>query len=55
MKFNLLILIIIFTSCSTNYTKIDNRKPYNAKGFAYIYSIDDYENKIIKKKIDNNF
>lgn len=54
MKFNLLILILLLSSCTTNYTKIDNRKPYYAKGFAYIYNIKDYENKLIKVKLDNN-
>ena len=54
MKFNLLILIIIFTSCSTNYTKIDNRKPYNAKGFAYIYDQRDQENNLIKGRMNND-
>ena len=54
MKFSLLILVILLNSCSTNYTKFDNRKPYYAKGFAYIYNIEDYENKIIKGKLDNN-
>ena len=27
------------------------RKTFNSKGFAYIYDLKDYENKIIKKKI----
>ena len=48
MRFNLIILLYLFTSCTTNYTKIDNRKPYNAKGFAYIYNDEDFANKNIK-------
>jgi len=54
MKFNILILFFFFISCSPHYTKIDNRKPYNSTGFAYIYNVNDYEKKIIKHKLDNN-
>lgn len=53
MRYKLLIFILLFTSCTTNYTKLDNRKPYNAKGFAYIYSQEDRDNKIIRGKLDN--
>ena len=44
----------MFTSCTTNYTKIDNRKPYNAKGFAYIFNQADRDNNIIKGKMNND-
>ena len=54
MRFNLIILIYLFTSCTTNYTKIDNRKPYNAKGFAYIFNQVDKEKNIIKGKMNND-
>ena len=32
---------------------MDNRKPYNSTGFAYIYTNADYEIKKINKKLDN--
>jgi hypothetical protein len=54
MKFNIIIFIIFLTSCSPHYTKFDNRKSYNSTGLAYIYSEQDYENKIIKKQLNNN-
>tara|TARA_B100000886_G_scaffold226979_1_gene158221 strand:- start:1505 stop:2257 length:753 start_codon:yes stop_codon:yes gene_type:complete len=54
MRFNLIILIYLFTSCTTNYTKIDNRKPYNAKGFAYIFNQEDRDKNIIKGKMNND-
>ena len=54
MKFRLLIVLFFLESCSPNYTKIDNRKPYNSTGFAYIFKESDYENKIIKKKLNND-
>ena len=44
----------MFTSCTTNYTKIDNRKPYSAKGFAYIFNQADREKNIIKGKMNND-
>ena len=54
MKFKILILFFFLFSCSSNYTKLDNRKPYNSTGLAYIYNENDYLNKIIKKKLNNN-
>ena len=53
MKFSILILLFFTSSCSPHYTKVDNRKPYNSIGLAYIYNEFDYENKIIKKKLNN--
>ena len=44
----------MFTSCTINYTKIDNRKPYNAKGFAYIFNQADRDKNIIKGKMNND-
>ena len=35
-------------------TKLENRSPYNSKGFAYIYNELDFEEKIIKGKLDNS-
>jgi hypothetical protein len=54
MKFKIFIILFITVSCSPHYTKLDNRKPYNSKGFAYIYNNKDYEDKIIKKKLNND-
>ena len=47
MKFNILIFLFFLGSCSPYYTKLDNRKPYNSTGFAYIYNKQDFENNII--------
>jgi uncharacterized membrane-anchored protein len=54
MKFNILIFFIFLGSCSPYYTKLENRKPYNSTGFAYIYNEQDYKNGIIKKKLNND-
>ena len=53
MKFNIIFIFIFLTSCATNVTKLENRSPYNSKGFAYIYNDQDYETKIISSKLDN--
>mgnify|MGYP001267126005 CR=1 FL=1 len=53
MKYKFLLLIFL-VSCTTNYTKIKNLTPLNSKGFAYIYNVEDYENKLIKGKLDNS-
>ena len=44
----------MLTSCTTNYTKIDNRKPYNAKGIAYIFNQVDRDENIIKGNMNND-
>ncbi len=41
-------------SCAQNYNKPELKKPFNSKGFAYIYKQEDFTNKIIKKKLDEN-
>ena len=55
MKYRLIILFFFIISCAQNYSKSDLKKPFSATGFAYIYNDQDFENKIIKKKLDNNF
>ena len=54
MKFNSIILLFLFASCSPNLTTINQKKPYTSVGFAYIYNDFDFNEKIIKKKLDNN-
>ena len=54
MKFNIILIFIFLNACATNITKIENRSPYNSKGFAYIYNDQDYEKKIISFKLDNS-
>ena len=50
MKYKYFLIFLLLYSCtpvsSSNYEK----STYNAKGFAYIYSLKDFENKIIKKR-----
>lgn len=44
----------MLTSCSSNNFKSVDVKPYNSTGFAYIYNDQDYENKIIRNKFNND-
>ena len=53
MKYKIIILLFFISSCSQHYTITNNKNSYNATGFAYVYNTTDYENKIIKKKLDN--
>ena len=53
MKYKLIILFLLFTSCAQNYSKSELNKPFSSKGFAYIYDEEDFINKTIKKRLDN--
>ena len=54
MKYKIIVLFLLLISCAQNYSKSELNKPFNAKGFAYIYNEEDFINKVIKKKLDNN-
>ena len=47
MKFSTLLFTLFLLSCSSNYTKLEKREPYNAKGFAYITE-DKFNKKTLK-------
>jgi hypothetical protein len=53
VKFKYLIILFFLISCSSHYTKLDNKNSYNATGFAYIYNVNDYESKKIKNNFNN--
>ena len=50
MKFNLIIVLLFIFSCSSHLTTLNQKQPYSAKGFAYIYNDSDFSHKIIKVK-----
>ena len=53
MKYKIIFFSLLIFSCQPIY--ISDKKPlYSSKGFAYIYNHQDYENKIIKHKFNNN-
>ena len=54
MKFKFFFPFIIILSCSPQLTTINQSKTYTSKGFAYIYNEDDFNQKIIKGKMNNN-
>ena len=54
MKYKLIILLLLLTACAQNHSKSKLSMPFVSKGFAYIYNDDDFVNKIIKNKLDNN-
>ena len=51
MKFKIIFISLLVFSCSSMSTNKYERKTFNSKGFAYIYDLKDYDNKIIKKKL----
>jgi len=54
MKYSPLIILFLVFSCAPNFTTINQTKPYSANGFALIYNNDDYNEKIIKGKMNND-
>ena len=55
MKFSLIFLILIFiSSCSSGLVNKNNRDPFTSSGFALIYNDDDFKNKIISRKLNND-
>ncbi len=54
MKFKIIIIFFFITSCSLEYSPSSLKKNYTSKGFAYIYNDFDYEERIIKGKMNNN-
>ena len=56
MKYKIIFLLYLLSACTTNsgnFRTSTNFQPYSSKGFALIYNFNDYENKIINKKLDN--
>ena len=53
MKFKLIIFLLFLCSCTQNINKAKIKQPFTSKGFAYIYSEEDYNNKLIKRKLNN--
>ena len=53
MKFNLLIIFILYLSCAPHMSTVNQKQLYSAKGFAYIYNDIDFDNKNISGKLNN--
>ena len=55
MKFKYFILLFFLCNCAQNIKISSDKKSYYSKGFAYIYNDKDFTNKIISKKLNNEF
>tara|TARA_X000000950_G_scaffold139815_1_gene173500 strand:- start:1292 stop:2029 length:738 start_codon:yes stop_codon:yes gene_type:complete len=53
MKFNVIIFLFLTLSCGSQLKTFNQKIPYTATGFAYVYNDKDYANKIIKGKMSN--
>ena len=53
MKFKLFFFILLVFSCSPSLKTLNHKKPYSAKGFAYVYNNYDFQNKTISGKLNN--
>ncbi len=54
MKFKIFFLSFILTSCAPHLKTLNQKETYTATGFAYIYNEKDFNEKIIKGKMNNN-
>ena len=54
MKFKFFIILLFLVSCTYNNNNFISKKVYSSKGFAYIYNEQDYNDRIIKGKLDNS-
>ena len=56
MKFSKIqfIFFIFIFSCAPYSNTLNLKQPYNAKGIAYIYNDHDYNQKIIKGRMNND-
>ena len=53
MKFNFILILIFLYSCAVNTTKLENRAPFNSKGFAFVIPEEEDKNSVIKSGLDN--
>tara|TARA_B100001121_G_C18550202_1_gene555028 strand:+ start:84 stop:821 length:738 start_codon:yes stop_codon:yes gene_type:complete len=53
MRFRFIFLFFLFLSCSPQLTTLNQAETYTSKGFAYIYNNNDFDQKIIKGRMDN--
>ena len=54
MKSRLFFFIFFVLSCAPQLNNSDQKKPYTSNGFAYVYNVYDFEQKIIRGKMNNN-
>jgi len=54
MNYRYLLIFFFLFSCTNSVSKPNVKKTFVSKGFAYIYSDEDFNNKNISKKMNNN-
>ena len=54
MKFSLIFLFFFITSCASQLTTFNSKKSYSSKGFAFVYNDKDFNEKIIRGKMNND-
>ena len=54
MKFKIIILLLFLSACKQNYKSLNLKTPFNSKGLALIYNVDDFNDKIINRKLDDS-
>ena len=54
MRYNYFLIFLLLCSCTSTSVNKYEKPVLNSKGFAYIYTLKDYENKLIKKKINSD-
>ena len=54
MKYKTILFLFILSACAPQLTTLNKKEPYAANGFAYIYNEFDFNEKIIKGKMNNN-
>ena len=54
MNYRYLFILFFLFSCTNSVSKLNIKKTFVSKGFAYIYSDEDFDNKTISKKMNNN-
>ena len=53
MKYKIILFLFILSACSPQLKTLNMKEPYAANGFAYIYNEPDFNEKIIKGKMNN--
>ena len=54
MKYKTIILLFFLSACSPQLITLNKKEPYAANGFAYIYNEFDFNEKVIKSKMNND-
>ena len=54
MKFKIILFLFILSACSPQLQTLNMKEPYAANGFAFIYNESDFNEKIIKGKMNND-